>query len=228
MMQAILALTMALMGDLQSADGLKSGYVEPAPAQDPDRPPLPAADLRALREYNIFAPSKIVRKEHKPSTPVVKEKKLARPTPPLLTGIILDPAARAYQAVVEDRNKYEKLKLLKAPLFLKAGDEFLVYRIETVSSEKGTIKYGESSKDLKVGDTFPDAGLKAPEGVEISEESADVSPDTKSEPKSEAKAEAKPESKASDSSSSSTKEEDKKNEDVLKRLRKGKNRDYGP
>jgi len=142
-----------------------SGYVEP---QDPDRPALPLSDLKSLRENNVFAPHKVVRKEarppFRPSEPKAPEAP-PKPKPPIVTGIILDPESKAWQVVVEDRNT-ASLKLLKAPLFLKAGDSVLVYTIESVTTQSATIKFGETTKELKVGDSFPDAGLKAPEGAE--------------------------------------------------------------
>lgn len=142
-----------------------SAYVEP---QDPDRPALPLSDLKSLRENNVFAPHKVVRpapkSTYKPSEPKPPPPP-PKPVPPVVTGIILDPETRVYQVIVEDKNS-ASLKLLKAPLFLKAGDEVLVYRIESVTGSIATVKLGETTKELKVGDSFPDAGLKAPEGAE--------------------------------------------------------------
>ena len=133
---------------------------------------------------------------------------------------------------MEDRNKIEKLKLLKEPLFLKAGDEVLVYRIESVVSEKVVIRYGETTKDLKVGDSFPDAGLKAPEGVEVfSEEAASDGPsEAKSETKPDSKLEAKSESKSSESSTSSPSPDEDKRKKILEELRKkaGKKSRFDP
>ncbi len=147
-----------------------SAYVEP---QDPDRPALPLADLKSLRENNIYAPYKKTPRKETRTSPTASEPKPPppppKPVPPVVTGIILDPATKEYQVVVEDKNS-EKLKLLKAPLFLKAGDEVLVYRIESVTTRFATVKFGETTKELKVGDSFPDAGLKAPEGAETTTE----------------------------------------------------------
>jgi len=150
-----------------------SAYVEP---QDPDRPALPLADLKSLRENNIYAPyKKTPRKESRTSYTPSEPKPPPpppKPVPPVVTGIILDPATKEYQVVVEDRNS-ERLKLLKAPLFLKAGDEVLVYRIESVTTRFATVKFGETTQSLKVGDSFPDAGFKAPEGAETPAPSTD-------------------------------------------------------
>jgi len=160
-----------------------SAFVEP---QDLDRPALSAADLKSLRENNIFSPYKPGRK----LPPIVHTKPPERPTekprpkPPVLTGIILDTASKSYQAVVEDRN-VEKLRLLPEPRFMKAGDTVLVYTIDSVETEKVVVRWGESKKDLKVGDAFPDAGIKAPEAADLpSQESTDgTPPETKTETK---------------------------------------------
>jgi hypothetical protein len=194
MMEMILGLALSALGVAQDPGKLPppapSAYVEP---QDPDRPPLQAADLKSLRERNIFSPGRV----HRPPTPPPQQRvpdKLT-PKPPVLTGIILDVGSGAYQAVVEDRND-PKRKLLPEPRFLKAGDQVLVYTIESIESEKVVVRVGESRKELKVGESLPEAGLKAPV---VSDLPPDESPSPPpSEAKPEAKSDAPADSKKSD------------------------------
>ncbi|HLF95122.1 MAG TPA: hypothetical protein VJB14_16760 [Planctomycetota bacterium] len=196
-----------------------SAYVEP---QDPDRPALPLADLKSLRENNIYSPHKIVRKDPPRSTYKPSEPKPPppppKPVPPVVTGIILDPVTKEYQVVVEDKNS-ERLKLLKAPLFLKAGDEVLVYRIESVTTRIATVKWGETTKELKVGDSFPDAGLKAPEGAETTAPSTDKPAST---------IETKPAETPSGEASPDEEKRRKIREELQKRLNKKRKYDEEP
>jgi hypothetical protein len=99
--------------------------VEP---QDPDRPAYPAADLKALRESNVFSPrrsggssSSSGRREERRSE-TRSEPTPVRPKPIQVTGFVLDPATKTPRAILEDRND-EKLRALKEPLFAKPGDE---------------------------------------------------------------------------------------------------------
>lgn len=197
-----------------------SAFVEP---QDPDRIPIPLAELKSLRENNVFSPHKTVKKEppvrtsrtHDPKPPPPPPK----PKPPLVTGILLDPQTKAYQVVVEDRNE-TRLRLLKEPVFLKAGDEVLVYRIESVTTDRVVVRFGESTKEIKVGEALPEAGLKAPEGAETP-----VAPEGE-EPAGDAKSDVKSESNPSESSTSPSllqEEKQKKiREEMMKRLKKNR------
>ena len=130
--------------------------VEP---QDPDRPTYSAADLKALREANVFSPrrsgsaSSGRREERRPeprSEPVP-----SRPKPIQVTGFVLDPATKTPRAILEDRNE-EKSRTLKEPLFAKPGDEAAGWTVEEVTSEQVTIAQGETKKTLRVGESFPD------------------------------------------------------------------------
>lgn len=118
---------------------------------DGDRLPIPAAELKALRETNLFSPvrAKPARRDSRvEATP-------ARAKPPVVTGIFFDEKTQAHQVVVEDRNE-DRLKRFKEPKFLKAGDEVVGLKIESVSAEKVVILQGGSAKELRVGDELPD------------------------------------------------------------------------
>ena len=213
MMHAMIGLALAALGFEQEkgTPPAPSAFVEP---QDPDRLPLPAADLKALRESNIYSPYKtrrpVIEKGPKPTPP---EK--PRPKPPVVTGIILDTVTRAYQVVIEDRND-AKLKLLTEPKFLKAGDQVLVYTIESVEAEKVVVRFGDTTKDLKVGEPLPDAGIKVPEG-------ADLSSNESAEP---AASETKAETKKSDSSTTPSTLDDAARKKILeeRKMKLGKKR----
>lgn len=234
MIAVAVGLTMALQvlqGGEQGkpAPEAPSAFVEP---QDTDRPGLPASDLKSLRETNIFSPKRVVRKgqDAKGRSPGGSSDLPRTPKPPLVTGITFDPVAKQYQVILEDRNT-EKLRLLTEPKFLKAGDQVLVYTIDSVEAEKVIVSAGGTKKELRVGEALPDVGLKAPETADASsEEEGDPGPgEAKSElrgdGKPEPKAEGKPDSKRSDASgnsSSSMDEETRKKvlEERMKRLGK--------
>jgi hypothetical protein len=222
------------LGALQGSDpekpapGAPSAFVEP---QDPDRPSLPASDLKSLRESNIYSPRRPVRKpvSDSRSRPQGSSGDVQRaPKPPLVTGIVFDPVAKLYQVVVEDRNP-ERFRLLTEPKFLKAGDQILSYTIDAVEAEKVAVSAGGIRKEFKVGEALPDVGLKSPESAETpSDEDAEAAgSEGKSEPKADAKsdskAEAKPDSKRSDASGNSTMDEETRKkilEERMKRLGK--------
>ena len=130
-----------------------------APVQDVDRPVLSAADIKSLRDTNIFAPRNAKRKPpsspsssrgsrfESPATP-------AKPKPPVVTGIFFDGKAQAWLVVVEDRNE-SSLKQFKEPKFLKAGDEVGGLKVGEVTAEKASFLKGDTAKELKVGDPLP-------------------------------------------------------------------------
>jgi hypothetical protein len=145
--------------------------------QDPDRPALPLGDLKSLRETNIFSPPRPKReaprppvdpgKAAKPSAPVEP----ARPKPPVLTGIVFDQKARLHVALIEDKNPAPRdsrdpdHRLFKEPMFVKAGEEIAGVRVESVDAAKVVIQIGETTRELKVGESFPDSVVKVPEGA---------------------------------------------------------------
>lgn len=126
--------------------------------QDPDRPAISLADLKLLRDTNIFAPRSAKRTTPKisksdrptrfePAAPV-------KPKPPVVTGIFFDPKAETYLVVVEDRN-VEPLRQFKEPKFLKSGDEVAGCKVGAVTAEQAVFVHGEASKELRVGDSLP-------------------------------------------------------------------------
>jgi hypothetical protein len=129
--------------------------------QDPDRPTYSLADLKLLREANVFSPYKKPgsrREEPKgTSTFTPRPPEPARPKPIQVTGFILDPATKTPRAILEDRNS-ESLRTLKEPLFAKAGDTAGGWTVEEVLADQITIIQGETKKTLKVGESFPEAG----------------------------------------------------------------------
>ena len=148
-----------------------------APAQEVDRPALSAADIKSLRETNIFAPKNAKRKTY--SSPSTSSRSArfessstpAKPKPPVVTGIFFDGKAQAWLVVVEDRNE-TSLKQFKEPKFLKTGDEVGGLKVGAVTAEKASFLKGDSAKELKVGDPLPvddkavSAASPAPDGPE--------------------------------------------------------------
>lgn len=139
--------------------------------QDPDRLPYPVADLKALREANVFSPTKSrassSRREDRRPESRSAEPVVARPKPLVVTGFVLDPATKTPRAIIEDRNE-EKFRRLKEPLFAKGGEEAAGWTLEDVTSEQVTVVQGEIRKTLRVGESFPEStspeAAPAPEG----------------------------------------------------------------
>ncbi len=141
--------------------------VEP---QDPDRPAYSIADLKLLREANVFSPRRSSgfsstgrreeRRDERRSEPVP-----ARAKPLLVTGFVLDPATKTPRAILEDRND-ERLRTLKEPLFAKPGDQAQGWTVEDVAADQLVIVQGEARKTLKIGESFPEPeGAAAPAGA---------------------------------------------------------------
>lgn len=130
-----------------------------APAQESERPVFSAAELKALRETNIFAPRSQKRRPPPPSTSSRTSTRYepsapARPKPPVITGIFFDGKTEAWLVVVEDRNE-ASLKQFKEPKFLKAGDEVHGLKVASVTAEKATFLKGDVAKELRVGESLP-------------------------------------------------------------------------
>lgn len=127
--------------------------------QDPDRPAYPLADLKLLREANVFSPlrkpgtSSGRREERRSETR--SEPAPTRPKPIQVTGFVLDPSTKTPRAILEDRNS-ESLRTLKEPFFAKAGDQAGGWTVEEVLADQVTIVQGETKKTLKVGESFPE------------------------------------------------------------------------
>ena len=143
---------------------------DPAPPA-PSRPQIAAADLKALRETNIFSPYRARGEIPKPATSTATSRTTRStstysrgPKPPLVTGIVLDPEGGDHRVVVEDRNSSSFRKFDK-PKFLKAGDELMGYTIESVARDRVVLRRDEETKELAVGDSFPaDGGAASGEG----------------------------------------------------------------
>jgi len=165
MMQWPLLLVLALGADETPTRGGDAPQGKPAAAaQAPDngRPVLSPAELKALRDTNIFAPKTVKRSTPKyaPRPTSKKESAPAKPKPPMVTGIFYDVKEKAHIVVVEDRNE-GSLKQFKEPKFLKAGDLVAGLKVESVSAEKAVFSKGEVSKELRVGDPLADGEVKA-------------------------------------------------------------------
>ena len=138
-----------------------------------DRPPLPASELKSLRESNIFSPYRAkgaerpTRREERRGESRVE---VSKPKAAVLTGIVFDAALPGHKGLIEDRNE-ERFRVLKEPKFVKAGDEVLGFRVEEIGADRVRLVLPDgTSKDLAVGDSLPggDAapanGESAPEG----------------------------------------------------------------
>jgi hypothetical protein len=132
--------------------------VEP---QDPDRPTYSLADLKALREANVFAPHRS-KSAARTSSPRREDRRETRVEAPparakglLVTGFIVDPATRTPRAVLEDRND-EKFRTLKEPLFAKPGDEAQGWKVEEVAVDQVVVSKAEVRKTLRLGESFPE------------------------------------------------------------------------
>jgi hypothetical protein len=130
-----------------------------APVQEVDRPVLSAADIKALRDTNIFAPRNAKRKPPSVSSSPRSSRfehssAPAKPKPPVVTGIFFDGKTQAWLVVVEDRNE-TSLKQFKEPKFLKTGDEVGGLKVGAVTAEKASFLKGDAAKELKVGDPLP-------------------------------------------------------------------------
>ena len=139
-----------------------------APAvQETDRPAVAAADLKALRDANIFSPNKPSRKSggsrssgsgNRTSAPPAPPPK---PGPPVVTGIFLDAPSKAYQAIIEDRNP-EGLRKFSTPKFVKGGETVEGIRIQTVTANRVNIEHGGTTRALGVGDSLPEPEAPKP------------------------------------------------------------------
>lgn len=129
-----------------------------AQAAGGDRPPLPASELKSLRESNIFSPYRAKGAER----PTRREERrtetrteAAKPKAAMLTGIVFDAALPGHKGLIEDRNE-ERLRVLKEPKFVKAGDEVLGFRVEEIGADRVRLVLPDgTSKDLAVGDSLP-------------------------------------------------------------------------
>jgi len=203
----------------------KPASVEP---QDLDRAPISAVDLKALRDNNVFSPHTKRRTPptsygSKPSRPPSAP---AKPKPPAVTGIFFDVKTQDYLVIVEDRNE-ASLKFFKEPKFLKAGDEVLGIKVQSVTAEKAVFMKGDVSKEARVGEPLPETDAKpvsaAPSGDDselVDEETpAPSSKSSKSPPTLEGKTGS--ESKSTDTRPTSDVLEELKRKNMKRRTRPG-------
>lgn len=182
-LMVVLTVLMGLAADEAPAQSGKSSKPSapaaaapaPAPVQEGERPALSTAEIKMLRDTNIFAPRSAKRKppSSSPSKGATTPKDPPappKPKPPLVTGIFFDAKAQTFLVVVEDRNTDPSLKQFKEPKFLKTGDEVIGYKVAAVSDEKAKFTKGDVSKELKVGESLPESDGKPVSAVPATEE----------------------------------------------------------
>jgi len=169
------ALTLTILAVLAAAGDEPQAKPPPpaAPAPDPDRPAISAAELKALRETNIFAPKgpKRAPKSSYSSPRSTTPPPPYKPKPPLVTAIFLDLATKEHQVVVEDRNDSAH-RYFKEPKFMKAGDEWAGIKIDSISQEKVVFSKGGASKDVRIGEALPEVEAKLLSTADPSEDGA--------------------------------------------------------
>jgi len=172
MIDLVMVLTLMTLGDELPAQSGKSSKTAPpaapapAPVPDGERPSLSAAEVKLLKDSNIFAPKGTKKRYSSPPRPPGGSKEPAapaKPKPPVVTGIFFDAKADTFLVVVEDKNTDSSLKLFKEPKFLKVGDEVV-----------GFLK-GDVSKELKVGEPMPGADGK-PVSAAVTPEDPEAAP----------------------------------------------------
>jgi hypothetical protein len=150
----VLVCWMGAVGDETQAKPASPG----APVQDPDRPAIPAADLKALRENNIFAPRSAKNRPPRPpggSSRTAKEDAPIKLRAPVVTCIFFDTALQVHQAIVEDKNPAGH-KFFKDPMFMKAGDEWRGFKLESLTQDKATFNKGGVPKEVGIGEPLAD------------------------------------------------------------------------
>lgn len=156
MMDCVLALLLGLLV-APAAEPQAAPAAPASPAQDPDRPAIPAAELKALRENNIFAPRSA---KFRPPKPPPGQKSSdyvappAKPKIPVITGFFIDQKTRTPFVIVEDKNDAAR-RFFKEPKFLKAGDEWAGYKVEAVTFDKAVFSKAGSPKELVLGEPLP-------------------------------------------------------------------------
>jgi hypothetical protein len=145
-----------------------------------ERPPLPA-DLKGLRDSNVFSPARpkgsertFRRDDRRPETRIEP----AKPKAPLITGIVYDASLKGFKALVEDRND-ESRRLLKEPTFAKPGDVVAGVTVEAVENNVVRARKADgAAAELAVGDPWPAAEAAPPaEGSTSAPPSTSTTPD---------------------------------------------------
>jgi hypothetical protein len=194
----VIRLALVLAGILGSPSADEPQGKPPAP--DSDRPTISAAEVKALRELNIFAPLSVAGRPPRKASVGVTESVPSKPKPPVVTGIFLDPKTKTYQLIVEDRNDATR-RQFKTPKFLKAGEVWCKLVVESVSEMEAVCKMDGDSRTLTVGSALPDGdwkfALSGRSSEEIPDEDGDApAPAPGPAPKVEGKAETAPPSTA--------------------------------
>ena len=192
--------------------------VEP---QDPDRPAISASDLKALNENNVFSPhtkrrtppSNYGSKTSRPPSPP------AKPKPPAVTGIFFDLKTQDYLVIVEDRNT-GSARFFKEPKFLKAGDEVLGIKVQSVTQEKAVFLKGETPKEAHVGDSLPETDAKPVGAATSSTDDSELGDEEDPAPKKTVTVEGKDASKENSKSTESKSTDTRPTNDVLEELKK--------
>lgn len=171
MMSLLLAV---LLGALPADEPQAKPAPPAAPAQDPDRPTISAAELKALRDNNIFAPRGAAKRPPKRESGGYKSAPAApiRPKAPIVTAIYLDSATQAYNVIVEDRNDASR-KFFKEPKFMKAGDEWSGIKLESVTQDKAVFSRDGASKDVHLGEGIAEIDSKPLSAVTAENEGFD-------------------------------------------------------
>jgi len=195
----MIALTLLLV--LAAADGpADEPQAKPAPpsapAQDPDRPALSVAELKALRDNNIFSPRTKRPTRSSSYTNSRKESPApVKPRAPMVTGIFFDAKAQAHLAIVEDKNDSSH-KLFKDPKFMKAGDEWAGITLISVSQEKAVFSKGGASKDVHIGESLPESDEKPVSSTDGEDSVADDAEVPAGDPAAKPQKPVRPESKS--------------------------------
>jgi len=184
MIDLVMVLTLMTLGDELPAQSGKSSKTAPpaapapAPVPDGERPSLSAAEVKLLKDSNIFAPKGTKKRYSSPPRPPGGSKEPAapaKPKPPVVTGIFFDAKADTFLVVVEDKNTDSSLKLFKEPKFLKVGDEVVGFKVTSVTADKAVFLKGDVSKELKVGEPMPGADGK-PVSAAVTPEDPEAAP----------------------------------------------------
>lgn len=136
--------------------------------QSPDRPSISSAELKSLRENNVFSPHRTKPFEPRRSEARREERRPdpAKPKPLVVTGLFNDPDTGIPKAIVEDRNE-ERYRILQSPKFVVGGEEFAGFKIESVGADAVVVSRGDVTKECRLGDALPEAeapAVPAPSG----------------------------------------------------------------
>ena len=134
----------------------------PATLQDPDRPSVSAAEIKALRDNNVFAPRSATKRPPRGPKPGGgrSEGVVSKPRPPVATGIYFDVQSKSCRLVIEDRNE-AGLKQFKEPKILKVGDEWNGLKVESVTLDQAAYTLGGVSRGIRVGESLPEGEWKS-------------------------------------------------------------------